>query len=574
MYGLAAIGNKSLRFREAQGLIAWETRKSSEAVNGFMKRRLPAEAVAQNTSIGGTPLTREELKTLRELKKKGGESSRDGEENSEEDDSPQHLREKSKEKGKSGRRNVENPVTSTHLTRFDPFSDSNTGWNPVLQRSQEKSAQDSVDGLDNMGLPFDFGSFGNPFYDLSADPFAEPFRDPFGDPSGSHQAAGQMPTAGYYGLDNNNVSNHYQRPNHPENQHMPEHQTVIKDHGTMNGTNNANDSNIGHSNGNAFQRDKDQDWFDLDQAHFDGNPLSESQIEEILQRAIAEPSVPVVPNKSIATETDCNQKLLSDNMGQFRPLVAPHDANSTNSAPSKKRKHNQSFDQSGQPSQPAAKRQRSGAHYLEEFSGQSAPFNTNSQGDPLAPRLDQGRVMHQDRIDGQAVEQDRHHGPRLQPYQYVPPTMETQDSDKAPEATHVADAIAEGGQQSSQKQDGAANGNPTRRANSSGASSDTILQSYHNVTPETPAQVRTIQNVLEYARQDFVGHLRGAWFTINLPITDPNTSYQEQYDQVYVAFIEQWWQAHSIEEMPPQLRTVTKWSGTWEDWELEPLQLG
>ena len=117
--GLSAVGNRSLRFREAEGLISWEKRKGSDAVNAFMINRLPPGAHDQNTTIGGSSLTKAELGALHALKSSGGTQEGHGED-SEEDGAFPPKRAPSTEgngKGKEREKVVKKAMTPSRLTQ-------------------------------------------------------------------------------------------------------------------------------------------------------------------------------------------------------------------------------------------------------------------------------------------------------------------------------------------------------------------------------------------------------------------------------------------------------------------------
>ena len=95
---------------------------------------------------------------------------------------------------------------------------------------------------------------------------------------------------------------------------------------------------------------------------------------------------------------------------------------------------------------------------------------------------------------------------------------------------------------------------------------------YRKIAPSTPWQMRVIQNILEYTRQDIYSWLRGSPGGVQILETEFNASYQDQYDQLVGGFAARWWlEFPRPPEIPPTLRGLEKWCSGWEEWRLEDL---
>ena len=86
--------------------------------------------------------------------------------------------------------------------------------------------------------------------------------------------------------------------------------------------------------------------------------------------------------------------------------------------------------------------------------------------------------------------------------------------------------------------------------------------------PLTPQASREVQIALELTRQDIRSHLRGTQAYSYSFLTNPDASYNEQLNTLIREFAVQYQQVHPGVEVP-SLRYVLDWRGSWQNWRIE-----
>ena len=69
---LSALGNRKVRFREANGLASWDHREGTERITELIRSHLSEEQRQENTTRGFDGLTKEEFRAIRDENRRSG----------------------------------------------------------------------------------------------------------------------------------------------------------------------------------------------------------------------------------------------------------------------------------------------------------------------------------------------------------------------------------------------------------------------------------------------------------------------------------------------------------------------
>ena len=483
LFGLSAVGNKSLRFREAQGLVSWEKRKGSEAVNTYMKNRLPAGAVDQNTTIGGTPLDKKERHLLNDLKKKNGANA-----NEEPDKEEEEGRKESNtslvqplacaKRMKNVRRDIANNGTTstTHQPSTTPFSEPNSNPNPDDTWSHTAALEEPLLSLDDVELDYSFGAFNDPLNDL--------FNNPVSGFSNLSQNGHKEPSEGQRASETESSCDHVERPmQRIDGQDVPSLKTRAQEHVGKDDWDNEEALNDGYLDGPTSSQDHVEDWYYSDPAVSNGIHSGGLQGNGDSQVPSLHVGAPHVPNQA---QIDYNRPVEHNkeysaqsggNLGQPKNHGVQYDTNSSRSSLNKKRKHENFADQSVAVPEQAMKRQRPGVmNHTAISTGHRIPLSTS--------RVIRDSAARQRPIAKPATLRGRLEGKStLQPYHYTRPTFEMQTAAQKQEAPDKQTIAPQGVGHSSKEcisannvdHTTAASSLPSARPNSNRSSSETVL---------------------------------------------------------------------------------------------------
>ena len=515
---LSGIGNKAMRFRGDEGLVAWQERKDNRRMNDFMRSRLPPASLQTNTTQGSRALSERERRQRDAISAGLSPTLADNETEVEETAMEQ-------------RNNAEEVAAANdQLTTLPPFPN----FDHRRLGSEFTQAESSSQGQQQARLNTEYARGANGYY--SYVPPARSSRPSYQNRSFANIPILHLetPTSGWHDLDRMETNTEPQALNDAINTSV-----VGQCH---------SDGEVHPQTADASPSSSDANPLPTEPANFQRelDILSPGYTNNILDPELFSGYAVQQSSGAVANHLGHEEAQSAEN-GTVLPTVQ-----------SKKRRN-------------------------------SELSNEGDEDLGLFPKRKR-RETPNDNIDPAILQQanDKHHAveslPRLQQNHGVAPAVERREIDTIYSIQSPLARVKRHNHETPQAQ--ATTGfelsipNFFSSSRYNGAYEGEVASpsdSYRYIAPETPAQVRTVQIILEYARQDYVRYLRGGLFSslfgFDLPATDPNASYQSQYDQLNVAFIEAWQQDHPDEDIPPSLRTIRNWSNSWDEWELEPLEL-
>ncbi|KAL9125141.1 MAG: hypothetical protein Q9217_005608 [Psora testacea] len=132
LFGLSAIGNKRSRFRDCQNLASWEERSGTAAKKENLKKKMPPEAVAANTT--------KDCQALTHAQQKGASAKSKGVH-------PQKRVRREKKKGMSGRQQSKTTDPQPETTSVGPCPSRHAAYANMLYCSEDSGpllSQDSA----------------------------------------------------------------------------------------------------------------------------------------------------------------------------------------------------------------------------------------------------------------------------------------------------------------------------------------------------------------------------------------------------------------------------------------------